>query len=81
MLGVELVKDRRTKEHFDEHTDIDSRVREKFKKHGLLLGSNNGIISIGPPLVITRGQVDEIVHAIDLALWEIEGDLGIASSV
>ncbi len=81
MLGVELVKDRRTKEHFDEHTDIDSRVREKLKKHGLLLGSNNGIISIGPPLVITRGQVDEIVHAIDLALWEIEGDLGIASSV
>ena len=35
-------------------------------------------MSIGPPICITRDEVDEIVHAIDLTLWEVEGQLGIA---
>ena len=36
------------------------------------------IIGIGPPICITRAEVDEIVHALDLSLWEVEGELGVA---
>ncbi len=81
MCAVELVSDRRTKEPFAPEMEVDSKVREKLRSRGLLLGASEGVIAIGPPLVITRADVDEIVHAIDLALWEIEGEMGIAGSV
>ena len=81
MCAVEVVRDRRTKAPFSPEVDLDVRIRAKLKSRGLLLGASEGVIVLGPPLVITRGEVDEIVHAIDLALWEIEGELGIAGSV
>ena len=37
-------------------------------------------ISIGPPICITPAEVDEIVHALDLSLWEVEGELGVAQT-
>ena len=39
---------------------------------------NSNILNIGPPLCITREEGDEIVHAIDLSLWELEGEMGIS---
>ena len=81
MCAVELVSDRKTREPFAAELDIDSRIREKLRSRGLLLGSSSGVIVLGTPLVITRSDVDEIVHAIDLTLWELEGELGIVSSI
>ena len=49
----------------------------KFFKHGLIFRVSNEILNIGPPLIITRSEIDEIVHAIDLSLWELEGELGL----
>ena len=81
MCAIELVSDRKTREPFAPELDIDSRVREKLRRRGILLGSSAGVIVLGTPLVITRSDVDEIVHAIDLTLWELEGELGIVSSI
>ena len=78
LLAVELVGDRATKAPLPPEQRIPDRLNEKFKKHGLILRINSGIIHIGPPLCITRAEADEIVHAIDLALWELEGELGIS---
>ncbi len=78
LLAVELVSDRKTKSGFAPDAKVPDRLNEKFKKHGLILRINSGIIHIGPPLCITRGEVDEIVHAIDLSLWELEAEMGIA---
>ena len=39
---------------------------------------SGNIIGIGPPICITQGEVDEIVHALDVSLWEVEGEMGIA---
>ena len=38
------------------------------------------VSNLGPPLCITLGEVDKIIHALDLSLWELEGTLGIAST-
>jgi adenosylmethionine-8-amino-7-oxononanoate aminotransferase len=81
MCAIELVSDRKTKEPFAPDLGIDSRVREKLRSRGVLLGSTDGVIVLGTPLVITRSDVDDIVHAIDLTLWELEGELGIVSSI
>ena len=78
LLAVELVSDRKTKAGFPPDVRLPERLNEKFRKRGLIFRINSAILNIGPPLCITRPEVDEIVHAIDLSLWEIEGEMGIA---
>ena len=78
LLAIELVTDRESKKPFSEDQKIHERLNERFKKYGLILRMGGSIISIGPPLCITRAEVDEIVHALDLSLWEVEGELGVA---
>ncbi|MDX1435758.1 MAG: acetyl ornithine aminotransferase family protein [Anaerolineales bacterium] len=57
MIGVELVKDRATKEP-DEQLLLD--VVEGTFKHGLLtMGAGKSTLRFCPPLVISRDQVDE----------------------
>ena len=80
LLAVELVSDRKTKAAFTKEDRIPERLNEKFRKHGLIFRVNSHVLSIGPPLCITRGEVDEIMHGIDLSLWELEGEMGIAKT-
>ena len=77
-MCIELVADRGTKARFPADAKVRDRLNEKFRDHGLILRTGGDTINIGPPLCITCGEVDEIVHAIDLSLWELEGELGIA---
>ena len=76
MQAVELVQDHDTKAAFPPETNIPARLSQKFRKRGLILCISTNVIQIGPPLCITKDEVDEIVHAIDLSLWELEGELG-----
>ena len=78
LMAVELVADRDTKARFKPEAKIPDRLNEKFRKHGLIFRVNSEVLNIGPPLCITREEVDEIVHALDLSLWELEGELGVA---
>ena len=77
-MAIELVKDRETKAPFDPEDRIVERLNESFKRNGLILRVAGPVIHVGPPLCITKSEVDEIIHALDLSLWELEGDLGIA---
>ena len=79
--AIELVNNRKTKEPFPDKANIDLKISQKLRAKGLLLRSNNGVIVLGPPLVITKPEIDEIIHLIDLTLWEIEGELRINSNV
>ena len=82
LLALELVSDQETRARFPAEAKISTHLNESFRKHGLILRMSTGIdvISLGPPLCITRGEVDKIVHALDLSLWELESTLGIAST-
>ena len=82
LLALELVSDQETRARFPAEAKLSSHLNESFKKHSLILRMSTGVdvISLGPPLCITRGEVDKIVHALDLSLWELEGTLGIAST-
>jgi 4-aminobutyrate aminotransferase len=57
MIGVELVRDRRTKEP-DERAR-DRVVKEAFRRGLLLLPCGRNAIRISPPLSITREEVDQ----------------------
>jgi 4-aminobutyrate aminotransferase len=71
MVGVELVRDRRTKERAT--TERDAIVKAAFKRGLLLLGAGPNSIRFSPPLVITREQVDTAVRIFDEAISEVGG--------
>ena len=70
MLGVELVRDRKTKERaVDERNAI---VQEMFKRGVLILGAGRNAIRFSPPLVLTKDQADTAVRLFDESLTAID---------
>jgi len=70
MVGVELVRDRRTKERAT--TERDAVVEAAFRRGLLVLGAGKNAIRFSPPLVLTREQADVAVEILDDALGEVE---------
>ncbi len=76
-LGIDLVKDRETKEQFGLEENIGSRFGEKMAARSMIFRSYTSSMSIGPPLCITRSEVDEIVKALDETIGELAEELGV----
>jgi 4-aminobutyrate aminotransferase len=70
MIGVELVRDRRTKERAG--PERDAVVSAAFGRGLLLLGAGTNAIRFSPPLVLTREQADTAIRIVDEALTEVE---------
>lgn len=72
MQGVELVKDRASKEPAPEET---SRVMDRAKVNGLLIGKGGlygNVLRISPPLNISEADVEEAARILDKAFSEVE---------
>ena len=70
LCAVELVKDRDSKERFPEEAKLSAKLTRIMERKGLL-GRAGDIISIAPPLTITRDEVDFVVRALDETLEEV----------
>ncbi len=70
MIGVELVRDRQTKERAADERD--AVVAAAFERGLLLLGAGQNAIRFSPPLVLTREQADTAVRIFDDALTSVE---------
>ncbi len=70
MIGVELVRDRRTKERATKERD--AVVMAAFRRGLLVLGAGKNSIRFSPPLVLTRDQADVAVQIFHEALTEVE---------
>jgi 4-aminobutyrate aminotransferase len=68
MIGIELVKDRQTKERASQERD--RVVDECFKRGLLVLGAGRNAIRLSPPLVLTKDEADTAVRILDEALTE-----------
>lgn len=81
-LGVDLVKDRGTKEPA---TDIARLIPDEMKKRGVLIGLTGKLgncLKFRPPLVITKRDVDRTISIFDQVLTDLgqrEAEGGIAS--
>lgn len=67
-IGVELVKDRKTKEPA---TAEALEVIERMKNKGILLSTDGpfrNVLKIKPPLVFSRSNVDRVIEALDEVL-------------
>jgi 4-aminobutyrate aminotransferase len=76
MIGVELVKDRTTKERaVDERNAV---VQAMFRRGVLILGAGRNSIRFAPPLVITKEQADAILRLFEESLTEVAGGAHLA---
>lgn len=69
MVGVELVRDRQTKERAT--TERDRVVEECFRRGLLILGAGRNALRLSPPLVLTKTQADTAVRILDEALASV----------
>jgi 4-aminobutyrate aminotransferase len=70
MIGVEFVRDRRTKEPAGEFRD--SVIREAFKRGLILLSAGQCSLRLAPPLVLTESQADIGVEIFEETLKKVE---------
>jgi len=71
MQGIELVKDRNTKEHAKAERD---RFIEEMLKMGLVcIGCGVSSVRFIPPLIITKQEIDVAVEIMDKALSMVDG--------
>ena len=70
MIGIELVKDRQTRERAEDWRDL--AVQKCFKKGLLILGCGVNSLRLMPPLIVTKGQIEVALEILDEVLFEIE---------
>ncbi|MBA2258417.1 MAG: acetyl ornithine aminotransferase family protein [Acidobacteria bacterium] len=69
MIGIELVKNRKTKERA-----VDARnalVQAMFKRGVLILGAGKNAVRLAPPLILSKDQADRVLDLLDAALTEV----------
>ena len=74
ICAVELVKNRDTKERFPKEARLGDKLDKLMSKHGLL-GRAGDVVSLAPPLTITKDEVDFTVQQLGQAIGEVEKDL------
>ena len=78
MIGVELVRDRKTKTRAPEERN--ALVQAMFRRGVLILGAGRNAVRFAPPLVITKDQADTILRIFDEAMTEVEESHATAGS-
>ena len=83
ILGIELVRDKETKEPFPASLGFHKRLNSILLGKGLSVGTASGTadwengddVRFYPPLIITRSQVDEALTILDEGLGQLEEEL------
>jgi putrescine aminotransferase len=77
LLGIELVKNKKTKERFagKESGELMSRLNNKLLKYGLIAQVSSLFVLLVPPLIIKKAEVDEIIGILEKSIRETEREM------
>ena len=76
MGGIEIVRDRGTKEPFDPQLGVARRVSMEMLELGVIARPLTGdVVALSPPFVITDDQIEQVVDAMDRALETVSAQL------
>ncbi|MDY2960274.1 MAG: aspartate aminotransferase family protein [Hornefia sp.] len=83
MVGIELVKNKITKESFPMSENIAPRVQDAALEENMLIEASQGCnrgqagdgLVISPAFVVTKEEIDEIVTRVDKAITKVEKEL------
>jgi 4-aminobutyrate---pyruvate transaminase len=75
--GLELVKNKGTRENFAPADGVASHVAQRALAHGVITRGLGDVVNLCPPLIITDSEIDELLGRIERALndtlaWAIE---------
>jgi adenosylmethionine-8-amino-7-oxononanoate aminotransferase len=70
-LGIEFVRNPGTKERFPNDLAFGVRVGRRALENGLLTRFDPHWLAVGPPLVVTAEQIDEMAAILDRSLGEV----------
>jgi adenosylmethionine-8-amino-7-oxononanoate aminotransferase len=73
--GLELVRERSTKERFPASTALGLRAGRRALEHGLLCRFDPHWIALGPPLIAAEEHIDEIIDILDRSLAEATAEV------
>jgi len=84
LLGIELVKNKKTKEPFDPALTASYRVYQIAKQKGCMIYPTAGVIQgvkgdhflVAPPYIITKEEIDTALDILDEAITEFEKEHG-----
>ena len=79
MIGIELVRDRHTKERAIEERN--ALVQAMFRRGVLVLGAGRNALRLAPPLILSRAQADSVLEVMGEALHEISASRSRPASV
>lgn len=71
MVGIELVKDKATRETFDPREKIGVRVIECARKKGAILRPLGSVIVLMPPLAMTAKEINKLLDITHQAIKEV----------
>ena len=71
MVGIELVKDKKTKKPYDFSKEIGAKVCNLIREYGIILRPLGDVIVLMPPLVISVRDLRKLVDATYKAIEEI----------
>jgi adenosylmethionine-8-amino-7-oxononanoate aminotransferase len=69
-LGIEFVRDPATKERFPADTPIGTLIGRRALENGLLTRFDPTWIALGPPLVVTESDIDQILAVLDRSILQ-----------
>ena len=75
LAGLEIVRDKRTRESFDPAAKIGERIQGAALRHGLISRALGDRLALCPPLIIGEAHVDEIAGAVRSALDDVWGEV------
>jgi adenosylmethionine---8-amino-7-oxononanoate aminotransferase len=73
MVGIELVKDTRSRSCYEPEQRIGARVAQTVRKHGVILRPLGDVVVLMPPLSITIDEIRRLVSATALSITDICG--------
>jgi 4-aminobutyrate---pyruvate transaminase len=68
IAGLELVRDKATKQSFDPKTGIAPLLAAHAQEHGLIVRALGDTIALCPPLIITETEIDRVLERFGKAL-------------
>jgi adenosylmethionine-8-amino-7-oxononanoate aminotransferase len=71
MVGIELVKDRATKEPFPWQERIGARVSERVRHYGVILRPLGNVVVLMPPLSMSKLELAQLVDATGRAIRDV----------
>ncbi|PZM12976.1 aminotransferase [Rhizobium tubonense] len=77
MLGIEIVKDKTTREPFPASKQVGAMFDRIAYKNGLIARCMGDVLGFAPPLILTEEEADELADIFDKSLKELEGELGV----